>query len=365
MKLLKRHPVLGIVNDFVIDSPLPANITYLWNTGSLLGVILVIQVITGVTLAMHYTPSTLYAFASVEHIMRDVNYGWLLRYLHANGASFFFIVVYLHMGRGLYFGSYRPPRTMLWSVGVVIFLIMMGTAFLGYVLPWGQMSFWGDEIAPYYCFILPIYKSHQRIGPHNLDVLSLLFGSLLGDSYAEKRANGTRIVLQQESSNVEYLMWFYAFLADRGYCSPLKPKMATRIGLQNRVRFTYKVRTWTFGSFNWFSDIFYPEGKKVVPPMDYLELYLTPLALAVWIADDGSFKKYGLALSTHGFTRGDVERLAHFLTGRYGLKITLNNGGEGKDQWLLYIWAESMPRLAQLVRPYVPPSMLYKLGKYQ
>lgn len=146
MKLLKRHPVLSIVNDFLIDSPLPANITYLWNTGSLLGLILVIQVITGVTLAMHYTPSTLYAFASVEHIMRDVNYGWLIRYLHANGASFFFIVVYLHMGRGLYFGSYRPPRTMLWSVGVIIFLIMMGTAFLGYVLPWGQMSYWGATV---------------------------------------------------------------------------------------------------------------------------------------------------------------------------------------------------------------------------
>jgi len=154
MKLMKRHPVLSIVNDFVIDSPLPANITYLWNTGSLLGLILVIQIITGVTLAMHYIPSTLYAFASVEHIMRDVNYGWLLRYLHANGASFFFIVVYLHMGRGLYFGSYRPPRIMLWSVGVVIFLVMMGTAFLGYVLPWGQMSYWGSEDSPKWSFAL-------------------------------------------------------------------------------------------------------------------------------------------------------------------------------------------------------------------
>jgi ubiquinol-cytochrome c reductase cytochrome b subunit len=361
MKLLKRHPVLGIVNDFVIDSPLPANLTYLWNTGSLLGLILIIQVITGVTLAMHYTPTTLYAFASVEHIMRDVNYGWLLRYLHANGASFFFIVVYLHMGRGLYFGSYRPPRTMLWSVGVVIFLIMMGTAFLGYVLPWGQMSFWGKEIAPNCCFIVPVYKSGQRVGPHNLDVISLLFGSLLGDSSGEKRANGTRIVLQQESSNVEYLMWFHAFLADRGYCSPIKPKMATRIGYNDRVRHTYKIRTWTFGTFNWLFDIFYLEGHKVVPSTKYLDLFLTPLALSVWIMEDGSFKNYGLALSTHSFSPKEVERLSRFLAKKYGLKTTLHNGGEGKDQWLIYIWAESMPRLAQIVKP----SMLYKLGKYQ
>jgi len=146
MKILKRNPYLSLVNDFLVDSPLPANITYLWNTGSLLGLVLVIQIVTGVTLAMHYTPHTMYAFASVEHIMRDVNYGWLIRYLHANGASFFFIVVYLHIGRGLYYGSYRPPRTMLWSIGVIIFFIMMGTAFLGYVLPWGQMSYWGATV---------------------------------------------------------------------------------------------------------------------------------------------------------------------------------------------------------------------------
>nr|NP_847988.1 apocytochrome b [Harpochytrium sp. JEL94]AAO62900.1 apocytochrome b [Harpochytrium sp. JEL94] len=146
MKFVKRNPLLSLVNDFFIDSPLPANITYFWNTGSLLGVVLVIQILTGVTLAMHYTPNTLYAFASVEHIMRDVNYGWLLRYLHANGASFFFIVVYLHIGRGLYFASYRPPRLILWTVGVVIYIIMMATAFLGYVLPWGQMSFWGATV---------------------------------------------------------------------------------------------------------------------------------------------------------------------------------------------------------------------------
>ena len=130
----------------MVDSPQPANISYMWNFGSLLGLVLIIQIITGVTLAMHYTPSVDLAFVSVEHIMRDVNYGWLLRYLHANGASFFFIFVYLHIGRGLYYGSYRSPRTLLWSIGVIILVLMMATAFLGYVLPYGQMSLWGATV---------------------------------------------------------------------------------------------------------------------------------------------------------------------------------------------------------------------------
>jgi ubiquinol-cytochrome c reductase cytochrome b subunit len=155
MKYSKRNPILSLINSFVIDSPLPANINYLYNTGSLLGLILIIQILTGLLLAMHYTPHTLYAFASVEHIMRDVNYGWLLRYLHANGASFFFILVYLHIGRGLYYGSYRPPRALLWSIGVIIFFVMMATAFMGYVLPWGQMSYWGATVITNFFSAIP------------------------------------------------------------------------------------------------------------------------------------------------------------------------------------------------------------------
>lgn len=144
MKITKRNPIQAIVNDFLIDSPSPSNINYFWNFGSLLGINLVIMIITGIALAMHYTPHVNLAFASVEHIMRDVNYGWLLRYIHANGASIFFILVYLHIGRGLYYGSYRSPRNLLWFIGVGIFLAMMATAFLGYVLPFGQMSLWGN-----------------------------------------------------------------------------------------------------------------------------------------------------------------------------------------------------------------------------
>lgn len=124
----------------------PRNLNYFWNFGFLAGMCLMIQIVTGVVLAMHYAPNTLVAFDSTEHIMRDVNWGWLMRYAHANGASAFFVVVYLHIFRGFYYGSYKAPREMIWLLGVVIFLLMMATAFMGYVLPWGQMSFWGAQV---------------------------------------------------------------------------------------------------------------------------------------------------------------------------------------------------------------------------
>jgi len=146
MRIIKSHPLLRLVNAYLIDAPTPANISYLWNFGSLLAICLIIQIVTGVTLAMHYTPSVLEAFNSVEHIMRDVNNGWLIRYLHANTASAFFFLVYLHIGRGLYYGSYKSPRTLTWVIGTVILIVMMATAFLGYVLPYGQMSLWGATV---------------------------------------------------------------------------------------------------------------------------------------------------------------------------------------------------------------------------
>lgn len=133
MRIFKSHPLLKLVNSYIIDSPQPSNLSYLWNFGSLLAFCLVIQIITGVTLAMHYNPSVLEAFNSVEHIMRDVNNGWLIRYLHSNTASAFFFLVYLHMGRGLYYGSYRSPRTLVWTLGTIIFLLMIVTAFLGFL----------------------------------------------------------------------------------------------------------------------------------------------------------------------------------------------------------------------------------------
>ena len=146
MRILKTHPLLNLLNSYLIDSPQPSNLSYLWNFGSLLGFCLVIQIVTGVTLAMHYTPNISEAFDSVEHIMRDVNNGWLIRYLHSNTASAFFFLVYLHIGRGLYYGSYKAPRTLTWTIGTIIFIVMIVTAFLGYVLPYGQMSLWGATV---------------------------------------------------------------------------------------------------------------------------------------------------------------------------------------------------------------------------
>jgi ubiquinol-cytochrome c reductase cytochrome b subunit len=148
--------VLAIVDNHIIDYQSPINLSYAWSFGALAGICLVIQIITGIFLAMHYTPHIDLAFSSVEHIMRDVNSGWLIRYMHANGASMFFIVVYSHLFRGLYYGSYMSPREHLWCSGVVIFLLMMATAFMGYVLPWGQMSFWGATVITNLFSAIPI-----------------------------------------------------------------------------------------------------------------------------------------------------------------------------------------------------------------
>nr|YP_010506700.1 cytochrome b [Epinephelus maculatus]UXF58563.1 cytochrome b [Epinephelus maculatus] len=142
--LRKTHPLLKIANDALVDLPAPSNISVWWNFGSLLGLCLIAQILTGLFLAMHYTSDIATAFSSVAHICRDVNYGWLIRNMHANGASFFFICIYAHIGRGLYYGSYLYKET--WNIGVILLLLVMMTAFVGYVLPWGQMSFWGATV---------------------------------------------------------------------------------------------------------------------------------------------------------------------------------------------------------------------------
>nr|CCD33262.1 cytochrome b [Trachemys decussata decussata] len=144
MNLRKTHPLAKIINNSFIDLPSPSNISAWWNFGSLLGTCLILQILTGIFLAMHYSPDTSLAFSSVAHITRDVQYGWLIRNMHANGASLFFMCIYLHIGRGLYYGSYLYKET--WNTGIILLLLTMATAFVGYVLPWGQMSFWGATV---------------------------------------------------------------------------------------------------------------------------------------------------------------------------------------------------------------------------
>ena len=170
---LKKQPIIQLINGHIVDYPTPSNISYFWNFGFLAGMCLGIQILTGIALAMHYTAHVDLAFLSVEHIMRDVNGGWLLRYTHANGASMFFIVVYIHIGRGLYYGSYIQPRGFVWTLGVVILLLMMATAFMGYVLPWGQMSFWGATV------ISNLFSAFPLIGSK---IVTLLWGGFSVDN---------------------------------------------------------------------------------------------------------------------------------------------------------------------------------------
>ena len=168
-----RLPIFTFMQHEMHEYPTPKNLNYWWNFGSLAGIVLVIMIVTGIVLAMHYTPHTAMAFDSVERIMRDVNYGWLIRYVHMNGGSAFFIVVYIHIFRGMYFGSYKSPRELLWILGILILLCMMATAFMGYVLPWGQMSFWGATV------ITNLFSAIPVIGDW---VVTLLWGGFAVDN---------------------------------------------------------------------------------------------------------------------------------------------------------------------------------------
>jgi len=153
---IKQHSLFQLINAHLIEYPTPSNLTLFWNYGFLAAMCLVTQLLSGIALAMHFTPHVDLAFLSVEHIMRDVNGGWLIRYIHANGASMFFITVYIHIARGLYYGSYMQPRGLVWTLGVIILILMMATAFMGYVLVWGQMSFWAATVITNFFTAFPI-----------------------------------------------------------------------------------------------------------------------------------------------------------------------------------------------------------------
>jgi quinol-cytochrome oxidoreductase complex cytochrome b subunit len=168
-----RLPIFSALNNSLVKYPTPRNLNYFWNFGSIAGIMLVSQILTGLFLAMHYASSTALAFDSVEQIMRNVNYGWLIRYMHAVGASMFFIVTYIHIFRGLYFGSYKRPRELLWFIGIIILLLMMATAFMGYVLPWGQMSFWGATV------ITNLFSAFPLVGE---SIVSWLWGGFAVDN---------------------------------------------------------------------------------------------------------------------------------------------------------------------------------------
>ena len=202
-------------------------------------------------------------------------------------------------------------------------------------------------------------RSKKRFLTHNYDVICVLYGSLLGDCHAEKRYNSTRFILKKESSNMEYLMWYHSFFADRGYISSIKPTIKKRIVKNSKIRFFYRIRTWSFSSLNWIYDSFYPNGKKIVPKN--LEYFFSPLTIAIWIQEDGIEFSSGFKITTSCFTLEDVEFLCQLFKIKYGISALPN---KDKNQWIIYIPKKSMPILANLIKDYVVPSMFYKFNNY-
>jgi ubiquinol-cytochrome c reductase cytochrome b subunit len=243
------------------------------------------------------------------------------------------------------------------------------------------MSFWGAFIVASNAIILYPYlnlmfkkfhsysslspnakiRADKRIGPHPEYILSIIYGTLLGDSHLEKRNNNVRISFQQENSNMEYLMWLWKTLSDAGYCSVNKPVLLRRIGVHNKIRYFYRINTWTFSSWNYLYGEWYWDnsGKKRVPKDIYN--HLTPLALACWVMDDGAKVGAGFKFCTNGFMKEDVELLAHVLKSRYELETSVQSAGS-LDQWIIYIKVGSMPLLRDIVGNHIVPSMRYKIN---
>lgn len=235
-----------------------------------------------------------------------------------------------------------------------------------YVLPWGQIGLRSCYTSNY-AFLTPKLKGEHRIGPHDQDIYSIIIGSLLGDAYAERREfsikeskiknlGNTRISFHQSDKNVEYLMWLWKKFSKSGYTSNKKPKINKIIGKKNEMYYSIKFRTWTFSSFNWIHELFYQDNKKRVPKN--IKNYLTPLALAVWIMNDGGWDASGL-LIFQKFQYQDVETLKQALESQYQLKVSIRKKYE--NQWILYIDKESMSRLNGIIRVHMCPSMLRKL----
>lgn len=214
--LFLKNPLGAVLSNHIDGYPTPINLSYLWGFGSLAGIALVVQIVSGVLLAMHYAPEVHLAFISVEHIMRDVKGGFALRYIHANGASMFFIIVYIHMFRGLYYGSYYQPRSLLWYSGILIFFLMMATGFMGYVLPWGQMSFWGATV------ITNLFSAIPGIGQ---SIVQLLWGGFSVDNPTLNRFFSLHYLLPFVIAALAVL--HIVFLHEHGSSSPtgLPPKI--------------------------------------------------------------------------------------------------------------------------------------------
>jgi hypothetical protein len=209
-------------------------------------------------------------------------------------------------------------------------------------------------------FSAPRILSTKRIGPHNFDILSLLFGSLLGDGTMERDGHGSRFAFYQEKIHGEYLLWLHQTIFSLGYCKPDLPIIQTRLNSDGEIRYIYRFRTYTYSSFNWIHDAFYPNKKKIVP--SFLSNYFSPLSLAIWIMDDGGhIKDRGLKLSANSFTLVEVKFLTQLLENKFGLSTSIHKTG-GIEQYNIYIPKSSMNKLIEIVKPHIHPTMFYKMG---
>ena len=260
-----KVPLVAFLNKHLIDYPTPSNINYFWGFGSLAGIMLLVQIITGILLAMHYVPTTTEAFASVEHIMRNVNNGWLLRYLHSNGASMFFVVVYVHIARGLYYRSYLW-NAALWISGVIILFLMMGTAFIGYVLPWGQMSFWGATV------ITNLVTAIPSIGIH---IAQWLWGGFAVDNPTLKRFFSLHYLLPIILAAVAVI--HLVFLHEKGSTSPIGHANPDKISFHPYFTFKDLLGLLIFLIFYFYFVFFNPN--VLAHPDNYIEAnpLVTPL----------------------------------------------------------------------------------------
>lgn len=211
-------------------------------------------------------------------------------------------------------------------------------------------------------------KTINNYTVHNMDVLSMLFGSLLGDSWAEcrnKKTKSVRFILQQENSNMEYLFWYHHFLSTRNYCSSQVPKKYIRLSTGNKVRYYYKVSTYSFSNLTWFYNFFYKNLIKEIPTNEVLEIFLTPLAIAIWFMDDGDIASVGAKITTNSFKKKDIERIQYVIKKLYNIDITIQStGAKDKEKYILYIPKKSMSLFSNLIKKYLVPSMYYKLNGF-
>ena len=310
--------------------------------------------------------------------MRDVQDGWLIRMVHANIASFFFICVYLHISKGLYYGSYRSPRTGVWVIGTIIFFLMMATKWPSWkIIPNINYNKLHLYVIPNLFFIKSRTKAICRIGPHNIDILSVLICGLLGDWWGNKlntlSGSSVRFMIEQSVSNSAYIHHLTNLFFNWGYSSYLVPKLIKKNEGENDkglnksiIRFNYRLTLFTFSSLMWIYESFYIKvnGKVIKKVPSWIEEYITPIGLAHWIMQDGSRQKeQGIYIATHSFTYEECIFLSQILNRKFNLKSTVVKSGF-KNQWRISIWKESMPILVALVKPYIIDEMKYKFLGY-